>query len=182
MNLDDRRAFQDYASSGEIDEIKIGGIENDNISATMGDIKTTKATIKAIGVDPVSLTVGEWVTIPFNTIRLQRGFISAIVSPDPDVGHYISVGLNSYFEVRGGINCEFAANEELLIQIFINGVISDLPPLQLQGEGVNKGISAFWSTTLEFGINDVVELKVSTNTTAFDLTILNSLLELKEDR
>ncbi len=92
----------------------------------------------------------------FNAVQAQRGECVATV------GAVGSLTYTGEYEVDGelqiGLNVDFAANDELEIIPYVNGVAYADNPLMIRGMGVAKPVAMFWISQMTFAPGDVITL------------------------
>ena len=177
---DTRRDFEDYAASGEIIDLFIGGTDPEHRAATVGDLGTSssKSSLIQIVENNYDLEDLVWQTVMFDQVQINRGDIIGNITTGA-----ISVQSAKSVEVKIGINADFAVTEEVVLTLFRNGVeaITNFQN-NFQGLGDNKPIMLIWFTTLQAADGDIFEAKISSVSGAFNLDVLHAFFEIKEDR
>lgn len=176
---DIRRLIQDYNSSGEATELKIGGTAEGNKAATLNDLITAKAGLNMLSPMPPPFSVNDTTAtvIPFNNVTLERGHINASV-----LDKSITVYETKSYELNITINVEFLANRQLDIYLFVNGVDSGFEHLSAQGLGSGKPVNASIFGDLKLNSGDVVDFRLMSEGVSFDITFLWASFSIKEDR
>ncbi len=104
----------------------------------------------------------------FNSIMSERGDCTAIAGTVGSLTYNGTEAVDG--ELQIGLNVDFAANDELEIIPYVNGVTYADNPLMVRGGGVGKPVSMFWISQVVFNPGDVITL-MAKNAVAGDLPI-----------
>lgn len=150
------RPFSEYAVSGELVDIKKGGVTADDSLLSSKDILDKSGLVHVISSGDIatqSLTT---------TPKLIEGFTTL----QHNIGSSVSVNIptkrftalkSGLFRISGVIISEFSNSNEVSIVLYKNGV-STTPPISIQGRGTGKPVQFAYADLLSLNTNDYLEL------------------------
>ncbi len=106
---------------------------------------------------PAVQLVGDtvWVVVDCDTIVVQRGGMTASTATNE-----ITVPKTGLYAISFGIDAEFAANDQLDVVGFIDGVQYSLEPAAMQGNGAGKPESMFWQSTVTLNAGEAIDIRM----------------------
>ena len=171
------RLFREYALSGEIPNMFLGGNTPDDVVLTKKDLLRAKGEMSTqFGYD-VALTTGVETKIEFDASVIARNGIATDV-----INSSMAVTKAGLYEVYYGLDVGCDNNEEISFEIAINGGHIPETTIHLEGRGRTKPVPASWKKSILLNAGDVITMQVISLSTNMTASVEKSILIVKEDR